>query len=82
MEWPVSNIISKENNFNKKITISFKMWKPNDKGLHELLNLFKDSNSNDNRKQSQIYTVRPNLICRKSMSTRATRNSPSIWFLF
>jgi hypothetical protein len=34
------------------------MWKPNDEGLKELINLFKDYNSNDNVKQKQIFNVK------------------------
>jgi hypothetical protein len=33
------------------------MWKPNEEGLNELLNLFSNSKSQDNKKQSEIYNV-------------------------
>jgi hypothetical protein len=34
------------------------MWKPNEDGLKELLNLFSNTKSQDNKKQSEIYNVR------------------------
>ena len=33
------------------------MWKPNDEGLKELINLFRDCNNNDNLKQKEIFNV-------------------------
>jgi hypothetical protein len=32
-------------------------WEPNIKGVHELLNLLKDTTSKDNKRQSEIYEV-------------------------
>jgi len=34
------------------------MWKPNEKGVKELITLFQDSNSADNNKQKEIYNVK------------------------
>jgi hypothetical protein len=33
------------------------MWKPNEEGLQELLKLFQDCKSQDNKKQSEIFNV-------------------------
>lgn len=36
------------------------MWKPNEEGLNELLNLLSNTKSKDNKKQSEIYNVSQN----------------------
>ena len=33
------------------------MWKPNQEGVNELIRLFQDCNSSDNRIQTEIYNV-------------------------
>ena len=33
------------------------MWKPNDKGIEELLILFKNSKGSDNTKHKEVYQV-------------------------
>lgn len=35
------------------------MWKPNEEGLNELLNLLSNTKSQDNKKQIEIYNVSP-----------------------